>query len=230
MFKQNVVLNNFFDDYKYSENKIGFILKHFLKGEVVVKIPNSYEELLKIKSVESIVTITGDTGKAEVEYTKNPNYSENVYSSVSGHNLIHVYEDAMDDVSLKRIIRISNKDRSGESTIKIVEYGDNNDLYFTTITLNEQADYRNSIGSLKTYYYNSDTFNCFRGQETNFEIFSNLDKVGIESDDREVAHYIKQGDDKTVLKINLVLDKYDETINLIAQRTISRSMKRDSHV
>lgn len=54
------------------------------------------------------------------------------------------------------------RDSSGELSIRIIEHGDNDDIFYTNITLNQKFSSINGLGRILTLYYNSDTINYFR--------------------------------------------------------------------
>lgn len=252
MFKQEYPLQTFHIMYNYKDNEIDSVLEHFLKGEPEIVLPSKYEDLLKIRETNIPIKITGNHYNATVEYLRNPNYDINKHNS-SAYNLIKIREERTEAEVLKKIIKINNPDTSGILIIQILEYGEDNDIYFTEIEYNKDPYDSTSIGLIKSSYFNSDTFNYFKGQETDFDIFSNLEMLGIFSDDEEESYVEKKEDlndddldyedlddedlDDEELEdndenncINLVLDKYDETIKTIEERNRSRSLKRGSHV
>jgi len=220
MFEPNVVLKYIESHYHYDSNNIKTILKHFLDGDFKINIPDNYEDLIKIRYGMSKIDISGESKKASIEYIPNPKYNNN-FLEEPGYNLITISVQGTADFVEKMVIRVYDRDSSGESIIRIIEHGDNDDIFYTNITLNQKFSSINGLGRILTLYYNSDTINHFREHVLDFDVHKNLSEVGIHRDDSLSKSFSKEEERSPSSNMETVLTAYDENISKIKERNKS---------
>jgi hypothetical protein len=168
----------------------------------------------------SKIDITGESKKASIEYIPNPKYNNN-FLEEPGYNLITISVQGTADFVEKMVIRVYDRDSSGESIIRIIEHGDNDDIFYTNITLNQKFSSINGLGRILTLYYNSDTINHFREHVLDFDVHKNLSEVGIHRDDSLSKSFSKEEERSPSSNMETVLTAYDENISKIKERNKS---------
>lgn len=220
MFEPKIILKNIYYTYNYECNDIKTILKYFLNGEFIINIPENYDELQKIKLNKTKIDITGESKNASMEYIPNPNYSNSCFEK-PGYNLITILEQGSADYVLKTFMKIYNKDTAGDSSIQIIEKGDNDDIFYTRIVLHQKFSSIDGLGTVSTSYFNSDTLNHFREHILDFDAYNHLPDVGIYKDDSLSKSLVKVEEGDTSSNMEKALIAYEENIRKIKERNKS---------